>query len=245
MDAEILAGPHAVAAALDSHPERIETLWVARDRRDARITALLERARAAGVRWRAVPRERLDALSGGLRHQGVVARCQPLPLRDERRLQDDLAAAAGTPLWLVLDGVQDPRNLGACLRSAAAAGAHGVVVPRDRSSPLTGAALRAAAGGAEAVPLYQVKNLVRALQGLKARGLWLAGLAAEGEDSLYQADLTGPLALVVGAEGRGLRRLTRETCDFLLRIPQAPAVPHLNLSVAAAIALFEARRQRG
>lgn len=246
MDEELVAGPHAVEAVLAAHPEALDTIWIARERRDGRLNALIDRAKAAGVRFRLVPRDRLDALARGLRHQGVVARRRMVAVRDEYDLRADLSAIEDLPLFLVLDGVQDPHNLGACLRSAAAAGAHGLVLPRDRSSPLSAAALRVAAGGAEAVPVYQAGNLARALQGLKDAGVWLVGLDAGGGQTLYELDLALPLAIVAGAEGRGLRRLTREGCDYLARIPLAEGpVSQLNLSVAAAVALFEARRQRG
>jgi len=186
----------------------------------------------------------LDQETGGAAHQGVVAEVRPSVALDENGLLDLLTAAAPPALVLVLDGVSDPHNLGACLRTADAAGALAVVAPRDRAAGLTPVVRKVAAGAAETVPFAQVTNLARALRDLKDAGLWIVGTAADGEQDLFAADLRGPLAVVMGSEGRGLRRLTREGCDFCIRLPMQGAVQSLNVSVAAGIVLFEAGRQR-
>jgi 23S rRNA (guanosine2251-2'-O)-methyltransferase len=201
-------------------------------------------ARSAGVAVQRAPRATLDRLGGGVRHQDVLASVRERPAPDERNLPELVALAGADALFLVLDGVTDPHNLGACLRSAAAAGVTAVVVPKDRSAPLNAAARKAAAGGAEIVPLVRVTNLARAMEALKQAGVWTVGLAGEASDDLYQRDLRGPLALVLGAEGEGMRRLTGERCDFLVRIPISERMESLNVSVAAGVCLFEARRQR-
>jgi len=189
----------------------------------------------------------LDKLAEGVWHQGVVAELAPAvrATDPETQLEDALAAASGPPLLLVLDGVQDPHNLGACLRSAAAAGATAVIVPKDRAASLTPTARKVAAGGAERVPLVRVTNLARCMKDLQDAGIWIVGLAGEAESSLYGIDLKGPMAIAMGGEGEGLRRLTREHCDYLAKIPRASGMESLNVSVAAGISLFEAVRQRG
>jgi 23S rRNA (guanosine2251-2'-O)-methyltransferase len=186
----------------------------------------------------------LDKLAAGERHQGVVAELLPRAGDPETQLEEALEAAGDAPLLLVLDGVQDPHNLGACLRSADAAGVAAVLVPRDRAAGLTPVVRKVAAGAAETVPLVAVVNLARTLRELKERGVWLVGTDDSAEKTLYDAELTGPVALVMGSEGEGMRRLTRECCDQLVSIPMAGAVESLNVSVAAGVALFEAVRQR-
>jgi 23S rRNA (guanosine2251-2'-O)-methyltransferase len=239
----LLCGFHSVRIALEKHPRDVEGLWLSDARGDARVQALEQLAQSAGVAVHRVPREELDRLAGEARHQGVVAMRRAATAPSERDLEE-LVAQAANPLLLVLDGVQDPHNLGACLRSAAAAGAHAVIVPRDNSAPLTAVAQRAAAGAAEVLPLVTVTNLARTLQTLKEQGVWIYGASHKAEASLYETDLSGPVALVLGAEGTGLRRLTREHCDGLLRIPMPGPVESLNVSVAAGVCLFEAVRQR-
>lgn len=238
-----LYGFHAVGVRLKIAPESIVEVYVDPARRDARMRQFVARAAEAGVRVIEADAQRLARLSGGAAHQGVVAHVRAL--ESARSLDDLLDGLVAPALLLVLDGVTDPHNLGACLRSAAAAGATAVVVPKDRSAPLNGAARKAAAGGAESVPLVRVTNLARAMEQLRRDGVWIVGLAGEAGQSLYERDLTGPLALVLGAEGEGMRRLTREHCDFLVRIPIDAAMESLNVSVAAGVCLFEARRQRG
>jgi len=236
------AGINAVAGLIEHEPERVVRIWALPGNR--RVDALIDRARALGI---AVERTRagaLDDLAEGARHQGIVAEfrlAEPLGDRDLDALVERAGASA---LLLVLDQVQDPHNLAACLRSAAAAGATAVVIPRDRAAGLTPAVRRAAAGAAERVPLIEAANLARALERIGKAGVWSIGLAGEAETTLYATDLTGPLALVLGGEGEGLRRLTRERCDALASIPMPGGFESLNVSVAAGIALFEAMRQR-
>jgi 23S rRNA (guanosine2251-2'-O)-methyltransferase len=190
------------------------------------------------------PRAALDRRSGGQRHQDVIAEYTPDNIYGERDLGTLLDSMPGEPLVLVLDGVQDPHNLGACLRTAEAAGVGLVVLTRDRSAPLTGTARRAAAGAAEVLPILVATNLARVLRQLKERGVWLAGTSDQSDCGLYETDLSGPLALVMGSEGQGMRRLTAELCDYLLRIPMSGSVSSLNVSVATAVCLYEILRQR-
>ena len=253
MSARHVYGFHAVDSLLRKNPRQVRLLLVQAGRDDRRVAALESLARNQGVPVVREARGALDALVEG-RHQGVVAQVQDVPsgagagehagtLGEEQllRLVDD---CPGPLLLLVLDGVTDPHNLGACLRSADAAGAHAVVVPRDKSADLNATARKVACGAAETVPFARVTNLARILAALKERGVWLYGAAGESENSLYNNDLTGSLAFVMGAEGRGLRRLTREQCDHLVQLPMAGTVSSLNVSVATGICLFEAIRQR-
>lgn len=245
---QILAGFHAVNARLRVAPQTIDVVYLDEQRHDARMRALAARLEQAGIRHVAAPGARLRGLAGAAPHQGVVAVCAPWAAQTS--LDAILDAANPSTLLLLLDGVTDPRNLGACLRTADAAGVGAVIVPRDRSAALTPDAARAAAGAAESVALIAVTNLARTMDELRDAGIRLAGAdPADGADAaavptLYQLDLTGPLAWVLGAEGSGLRRLTRERCDVLARIPLAGAVESLNVAVAAGICLFEALRQR-
>lgn len=243
-DINIIFGIHPVESALQKHPDRINVLMLSEDRRDQRLHNLREQAEANGVRWRWVPKEKLDQLSQKGRHQGALVRCQPLAIRGEHELASFLESLAQPPFLLVLDGVQDPHNLGACLRTASGVGVDAVVIPRDRSSPLTGTVHRVASGAVESLPLFQVTNLARVLRMLKEAGVWLVGLDERGESELHHTDLRGALALVLGAEGQGLRRLSKEVCDLLIKIPMHGEVSSLNVSVAAGVCLYEALRQR-
>jgi 23S rRNA (guanosine2251-2'-O)-methyltransferase len=239
----VVYGLHAVGAVVDRAPERVLELFMSEPRQDARARGLRERAQAAGVRVQTTGAESLAKLAGDVAHQGAVATIRPLKPWDEH----DLLAAMSQmpqPFLLVLDGVTDPHNLGACLRTADAAGVQAVIIPRDRSAAVDGVVRKVAAGAAEFVPVAAVTNLARTLAALKEQGVWIVGTDGEAPQALYDADLRRPLALVLGAEGDGLRRLTRESCDFLVRIPMAGQVESLNVSVAAGVALFEARRQR-
>ena len=239
-------GLHAVAAALRYEPEHVQELWIERQRRDGRIQALLDAAATHGSPVRLIERAELDRLSGGARHQGVIARLA-IAQRTYREadLPELLAATAEPALLLVLDGVQDPHNLGACLRSAAAAGVHAVIAPVDRAAGLNATVRKVACGAAAITPFVPVTNLARTLRDLRQQGVWIIGAAGEAEASLYTVDFTLPTAIVLGAEEKGLRRLTREGCDRLARIPLAAGgVESLNVSVAAGVLLFEARRQR-
>jgi 23S rRNA (guanosine2251-2'-O)-methyltransferase len=236
-----LSGFHAVTARLRAQPGSVRTIYVSASRRDRRARDLLERAAAAGVAVHAADEQRLAALAGNDKHQGVVAVVDAAPV--SMTLDEILDAATEPALVVVLDGVTDPHNLGACLRSADAFGVHAVVVPKDRAVGLNATVAKAASGAADTVPLVSVTNLVRSLSELKERGVWVVGADVGGEN-LFEADLSGPIAWVLGAEGSGLRRLTREACDRIVSIPMQGAVESLNVSVAAGICLFATRRQR-
>jgi 23S rRNA (guanosine2251-2'-O)-methyltransferase len=241
---DLIAGLHAVRAALGHGAAGVRELWYDSRRRDRRLRELLDLARTAGVTARPLDREALDRLTGGINHQGVAARVSAPAALDEQALDGLLDHLTAPPLLLILDGVQDPHNLGACLRTADAAGVQAVIAPRDQAAGLTPAACKVASGAAGRVPYVQVTNLARTLRQLRERGIWLVGTAGEAPASLYQADLRGPLGLVMGGEGRGLRRLTREHCDQLLSLPMRGTVASLNVAVAAGIVLYEALRQR-
>lgn len=240
---ELVWGLHAVREALARAPERVLEMWVLGGRADERMAEVVALAREQGITCQQVRRDTLDGMAGGGAHQGVVARVAPAAPLDENDLEVLLDRVEGPPLLLVLDGVQDPQNLGACLRTADAAGAHAVVIPRDRAVGLTPAARKAAAGAAETVPLVRVVNLARCLRSLKERGIWLVGAEA-GAPPAFAADLSGPLALVLGGEGGGLRRLTRENCDLLVSLPMKGSVASLNVSVAAGALLYLALSRR-
>jgi 23S rRNA (guanosine2251-2'-O)-methyltransferase len=241
-------GLHAIQAVIERAPERLLELWMAEPRDDARARRLKDLAVAAGLQVQTVGADVLDKFVGGVAHQGAVAAVRPLPAWDENDLLAALDAPDGRngeyPFLLVLDGVTDPHNLGACLRTADAAGVHALVIPRDRAAAVDGVVRKVAAGAAECLPVAGVTNLARTLSALKERGIWIVGTDGEAPQNLFSADLDRPLALVLGAEGAGMRRLTREHCDFLVNIPMHGWVRSLNVSVAAGIALFEARRQR-
>ena len=237
-----LSGFHAVTARLRALPDSVRAIYVAASRRDRRARELIERAEAAGIAVHAVDDTRLAALAGNDKHQGVVAVVDAaMPYRTLDEILDGLREPA---LLLVLDGVTDPHNLGACLRNADAFGAQAVVVPRDRAVGVNATVAKSASGAADTVPVISVTNLARSLRELKERGVWIVGADASGHESLFDADLSGPVAWVLGAEGAGLRRLTRESCDRLVNVPLLGTVESLNVSVAAGVCLFETRRQR-
>lgn len=243
---EVAFGIHAVNSLLRRSPDRILSLSIQVDRNDKRIQELVSLAQNQGIALARVPKAELDELTTE-RHQGVVAvieRIETTALLSERDLPSFLGAIA-CPLVLVLDGVTDPHNLGACLRSADAAGVHAVVVPKDNSAELNATARKVASGAADVVPLVSVTNLARTLKALKDAGLWVIGTTGDADVLVYQQDLGLPAAIVMGAEGAGMRRLTTEACDFLVKLPMLGAVSSLNVSVATGIILFEAVRQRG
>jgi len=244
MSAQLLIGIHAVEAALNHDPGNLVELYLEAGSQNARVRELGEKARDLGVKPHARDRAALDRMTGGGRHQGVVARYNAPPPRSESELPALVEAAGRDALLLVLDGVTDPHNFGACLRSAEAAGVTAVVVPKDRAVGVTPTVRRASAGAADRVPVVSATNLARTLKALRQAGVWLVGLVGDEGEALYDVDLDGPVALVLGSEGEGLRRLTREGCDFLARIPMRGEMESLNVSVAAGIALFEALRQR-
>lgn len=243
MSKEFVFGWHAVESVIRREPERLQQVWIQTGRQDKRVKAITGELELLDVAWEVVHRRELDKRVSGV-HQGIVA-----ALSESREWsEDDLYAMLNDPgrppFLLVLDGVTDPHNLGACLRTADAAGVQAVIVPRDKSASLTPTVRKVACGAAEAVPLIRVTNLARCLRELQGQGLWVVGTAGEAEDTVYQADLTGPLALVMGAEGKGMRRLTREHCDLLVRLPMQGTVNSLNVSVATGVCLYEAIRQR-
>ena len=242
-DLEKIYGVHAVEALLRHHPKRVKQVWLAESRQDPRIQALLALAAESRVSVGNCERREMDAWVEGV-HQGVVAEVSPSQVWGEAMLEELLDRSEGVPLLLVLDGVTDPHNLGACLRTADAAGALAVIVPKDKSATLNATVRKVACGAAEVIPLVAVTNLARTLEKLQQRGLWLVGTAGEAEQELYQQDMTGPTVLVMGAEGKGMRRRTREPGDCLVRLPMAGSVSSLNVSVAAGVCLFEAVRQR-
>ncbi len=238
----MIFGFHAVTARLRHEAASVEEIYVDTARHDQRMKDLLKAAAAVAVRIIQADDTRLSNMVGTRRHQGVVAKAGEVSLA--RNLDELLDAVEGAPLLLVLDGITDPHNLGACLRVADGAGAHAVIAPKDRAVGLNATAAKVASGAAESVPYITVTNLARTLRDLKERGIWLIGTTEDAEQSLYQADFTGPTALILGSEGEGMRRLTREHCDFLVHIPMYGAVESLNVSVASGVCLFEARRQR-
>ncbi len=245
---DITFGIHAVEAVLKHSPERVIEMWVQAGRDDQRLATLLEMAAEYGISVQTSARKVLDEKSDNGQHQGVLARVKgvkQLNDNDLLALLDKIAVEkTETPFLLILDGVTDPHNLGACLRNADAAGVHGVIVPRDNSVGLTPTVSKVACGAAEVVPLFQVTNLARTMKSLQDKGVWIIGAAGEADSDLYKTDLKGSLAIAMGAEDKGLRRLTREGCDSIASIPMSGSVSSLNVSVASGICMFEAVRQR-
>ncbi|MFP8966370.1 23S rRNA (guanosine(2251)-2'-O)-methyltransferase RlmB [Pokkaliibacter sp. CJK22405] len=240
---EWVFGLHSIKTLLKRDSRRIHELLIQQGRQDQRIESILEIAAEKFVKVRHVPRQELDKTIDGV-HQGVAARVEPQRAQNENWFERYMDELQETPFLLVLDGVTDPHNLGACLRTADAAGIHAVIAPKDKSAPLNSTVVKVACGAAEAVPYVQVTNLARTLKNLQERGVWLIGTAGEADSTVYQASLTGPMALIMGAEGNGMRRLTRDLCDSLVSIPMAGEVSSLNVSVATGVCLFEAVRQR-
>ncbi|NOJ24099.1 23S rRNA (guanosine(2251)-2'-O)-methyltransferase RlmB [Vibrio coralliilyticus] len=243
MSNEFIYGIHAVKAVLAKEPERFVEAFVLKGRQDDRLMPILNELQMCGVSIQQMTRKTLDDKARGANHQGIMAKVKPAKQINENDL-DDILAQHSAPLLLVLDGVTDPHNLGACLRNADAAGVAAVIVPKDKSANITATVSKVACGAAETVPLVRVTNLARTMRALQEQGIWFVGTAGEATHDIYQAKLTGPLAIVMGAEGDGMRRLTRETCDDLIKIPMAGSVSSLNVSVASGVCLFEAVRQR-
>ncbi|MCT9812983.1 23S rRNA (guanosine(2251)-2'-O)-methyltransferase RlmB [Acidovorax sp. Be4] len=243
---KVLFGFHAVGVRLKTAPQSIVEIYYEASRRDARMRQFLDRAREAGARLIEADGERLAKLAGSHGHQGVAARVEPtkqVTSLDEL-LENLEESGVKNPLLLVLDGVTDPHNLGACLRVADGAGAHAVIAPKDHAAGINATVAKVASGAAETVPYFMVTNLARTLNELKERNIWIIGTSGDAEKNVYQVDLKGPVALVLGAEGDGMRQLTRKTCDELVSIPMQGAVESLNVSVASGVCLFEAVRQR-
>ena len=243
MSNEFIYGIHAVKAVLEREPERFIEAFVLKGRQDDRLMPILNDLQVCGVSIQLMTRKTLDDKAKGANHQGIMARVKPAKLLNEHDL-DNIIAQHTAPLILVLDGVTDPHNLGACLRNADAAGVAAVIVPKDKSANINATVSKVACGAAETVPLIRVTNLARTMRALQEQGVWFVGTAGEATQDIYQAKLTGALAIVMGAEGDGMRRLTRETCDDLIKIPMAGTVSSLNVSVASGVCLFEAVRQR-
>jgi 23S rRNA (guanosine2251-2'-O)-methyltransferase len=248
---KVLFGFHAVGVRLKTAPQSILEIYYEATRRDARMRQFLQRAQEAGMKLVEADGLRLSRLAGSHGHQGVAARVQPM---EQARSLDDLLdqleavpqeEGAQPPLLLVLDGVTDPHNLGACLRVADGAGAHAVIAPKDHAAGINATVAKVASGAAETVPYFMVTNLARTLGELKERNIWCIGTSDDASKTIYQADLRGPVALVLGAEGAGMRQLTRKTCDELVSIPMRGAVESLNVSVSSGVCLYEALRQRG
>jgi 23S rRNA (guanosine2251-2'-O)-methyltransferase len=240
---ELIFGFHSVEAILAKEPERFLEIYALKGREDKRLNPVIDQARKFGISVQFMQRKALDNKANGEQHQGIIANVKAARMYNEKDL-DEIIAREETPFLLVLDGITDPHNLGACLRSADAAGVHAIIVPKDKSAKLNGTARKVACGAAETVPLVQVTNLARTLREIKDAGVWVVGTAGETDTELFDANLTGPMAVVMGAEGDGMRRLTREHCDLLVKIPMAGTVSSLNVSVATGICLFEVLRQR-
>jgi 23S rRNA (guanosine2251-2'-O)-methyltransferase len=244
--AETVYGLHAVRVMLERHPERVVSVRLSERRDDPRVRRIEELARQHNRPVQRIDAHALKQMLGDVAHQGVVAEVVPMPAWTEDNLFEALASPASTvaPLLLALDGVQDPHNLGACLRTADACGALAVVVPKDRAAQMTPTVRKVAAGAAETIPVVAVTNLVRTLKLLKDSGLWIVGADAEGPRGAHEVDLKVGIVLVLGAEGAGLRQLTRQTCDWVVRLPSLGAIESLNVSVAAGMLLYEVVRQR-
>ena len=244
---ELVIGIHAVNALIKAAPERFIELWLLKGREDERLLPIINLARKFGINAQFIQRKVLDDKSRGEQHQGVVARVKPGKAYNESDLEDivtNVEQKGELPFFLILDGVTDPHNLGACLRNADAAGVQAIIVPKDNAAKLTATVRKVAVGAAENVPLVQVTNLARTMKALQQMGVWIIGTAGETDTCLYDVKLSGPMALVMGAEGKGMRRLTREKCDQLVKLPMAGSVSSLNVSVATGICLFEIVRQR-
>lgn len=240
---KILFGFHAVGVRIKTSPASVIEVYFDPTRRDARMRQFLERAKEAGVRLIEADGLRLSKLAGSHGHQGVAARVEPVA--QARSLDDLLDQIQEPPLLLVLDGITDPHNLGACLRVADGAGAHAVIAPKDHAAGINATVAKVASGAAETMPYFMVTNLARTLQELQERSIWCVGTSDDAEKTIYQVDLKSPAALVLGAEGQGMRQLTRKRCDELVQIPMRGAVESLNVSVASGVCLYEALRQRG
>jgi 23S rRNA (guanosine2251-2'-O)-methyltransferase len=244
MKSSNLYGLHAAQAALANSPEKITKAWVDAQRTDQRLGKIVDELAALNLVPEKVDKKRLDRLAEGNIHQGIVLAVTLPAERPESDLKDAVLGLDKTALFLVLDNVQDPHNLGACLRTADATGVDGVIITKDNAACITATVCKVASGAAETIPVYQVTNLARTLRWLKEQGIWIVGAVGEAGQTVYQTDLTMPLALVIGAEGSGMRRLTKEQCDFLVKLPMLGQVESLNLSVATGVLLYEVVRQR-
>ena len=239
-----LFGIHAVKAALDYSPQTISRAWVDSQRQDARLKQLVDELVALGISPEKTERKKLERMADGKNHQGIIVAVELPAMIGEDRLKDDVLALTENAFYLVLDQVQDPHNLGACLRTADAVGAHGIIITKDNAAGITPTVCKVASGAAESVPVYQVTNLARALRWMKEQNIWIMGTAGDAEQTLYGMKLDMPLAIVMGTEGTGMRHLTKQHCDFLVKIPMAGQVESLNVSVAAGVMMYEVFRQK-
>jgi len=239
-----IVGLHAAQSALMYSPQKISRAWVDSERHDKRLETLLETLTTLDVSIEKVERKKLDKLADGMNHQGVVLEVALPEELSENDLKVAVEHLSENALFLVLDNVQDPHNLGACLRTADATGVHGIIITKDNAVGITPTVCKVASGAAETVPVYVVTNLARTLRWLKTEGVWVVGTAGEAQSTLFKSDFTVPMALVIGAEEKGMRRLTREQCDFLVKLPMLGTVESLNLSVATGVLLYEVLRQR-
>lgn len=245
MSEQLVYGVHAVSALLTNPHRSVNKLFVSQDRIDKRLQDLLDKAHQANIPIEKVTMQKMNQRFADFAHQGVVASASALPDYGESHLRALLESSKAPGLILILDGVTDPHNLGACLRSADATGVDFVIIPKDKSASVTPVVSKVACGAAESIPLVRVTNLVRAMEVLKEQGVWIYGAAGEADNSLYQMDCKGTIAIAMGAEGEGLRRLTREHCDGLFSLPMCGTVESLNVSVATGVSLYEVIRQRG
>ena len=237
-------GLHSVQAALDYSPERIQRAWIDLQRQDRRLQKIIDELVILGVEVHKTDRKKLERLADGSNHQSIVIEIEMPREQSEEELKQTVKTLSDVPFFLALDHIQDPHNLGACLRTANATGVHGVIITKDQATGITPTVCKVASGAAETVPVYRVTNLARTLRWMKSQNIWVIGAAGETEQTVYQSDLTIPLSLVIGAEGKGLRRLTRENCDLLINLPMQGTVESLNLSVATGVLLYEVVRQR-
>jgi len=237
-------GIHAAQSILDYSPQKIHNAWIGQNRHDRRLQKLSNTLSELGIQTIKADRQTLDKLSNGKNHQSVIIEVEMPQAKTEDELKQAISQLTQAAFYLVMDHIQDPHNLGACLRTADAVGVHGVIITKDQAVGITPAVCKVASGAAEVVPVYQVTNLTRTLNWMKQQGIWIIGAAGEAKQVIYQADLSVPIALVVGAEEKGMRRLTREQCDVLVKIPMLGKVDSLNVSVAAGILMYEVVRQR-
>ena len=242
---EILPGIHTVTTVLRYQPERVQSVWLEQNKANKRIDELLEQARRFGIAIQQVERKKLDQLCEGTQHQGIAASCSVTTLKDEQDLVERCEDLSSPPLFLILDEISDPHNLGACLRTADAAGVDAVIIPQHHSAPLTPTVHKVSSGATVHLNIVRANNLARCIDTLKKAGVWVQGADGDAPHSIYTADLAKPTAIVMGAEGQGLRRLTRDSCDQLYSLPMLGSVESLNVSVATGIFLYEAVRQRG
>lgn len=245
MNLSKLFGLHAVQAALDYSPEKITQVWLDNQRQDARLKELQNQLLALNIKTETADKKKLDKFSDGKNHQGIVAEVELPSVHSEEELKHKIKNLTEMPFFLVLDHVQDPHNLGACLRTADAAGVHGIIITKDNATGITPTVCKIASGAAETVPVYQVTNLARTLRWMKEQNIWIIGSTGEAQQTIFATDLKMPLALVMGAEGTGMRHLTQQHCDILVKIPMLGQVESLNVSVAAAVMIYEVLRQKG